>query len=400
MRRRWTTWLAWSLWAVWVVLFVTFLLIGADPSRALVGVAATWGMVTVGALVASRRPANPIGWVFCAVGLGFFVVGLSSEYATRALVDAPGSLPGGLAVGWLSSWVQMPTTMLVLYLLLLFPNGQSPSPRWRGVVWLVTALIAVGTLAAALRPGPLRGGPGGPMGTPLPVDNPLAIEAVAPLLEVINAVWPAAFLALLVAAIASVILRFRRARGEERQQMKWFVYASGFVPAVIASNLALRPLPEGLRAPLQTAFFTTGMALFPIVVGIAILRYRLYEIDVLIRRTLVYGATTAGIAAAFFAGIVVLQALLRPVTSGSELAVAASTLASVALFQPLRRRIQSAVDRRFYRSKYDAERTLDAFAARLREQIALEALERELVGVVNDTMQPAHASVWLRSARS
>jgi len=322
MRRRWTTWLAWSLWAVWVVLFVTLLFIGTDPSRALVAVAATFAMVTVGALVASRRPANPIGWIFCALGLGFIVGGLSSEYATRALVDAPGSLPGGLAIGWLSSWVQMPTTMLVLYLLLLFPNGHPPSPRWRGVVWLVTALIALSTLTAALRPGPLQPGPTAKL---LPVDNPLAIEAIAPLLEVVSAVSLAALLALLVAAIVSVILRFRRSRGEERQQMKWFVYASGFVPAIIASNVALRALPEGLRAPLQTAF-----------------------------------------------------------------------LASVALFQPLRRRIQRAVDRRFYRSTYDAERTLDAFAVRLRDEVDLEAVRAHLLGVVHDTVRPAHASVWLR----
>jgi hypothetical protein len=393
MKRPWTTWLARSLWAVWVVLFVTFLLIGADPSRALVAVAATFAMVTVGALVASRRPANPIGWIFCALGLGFFVGGLSSEYATRALVDAPGSLPGGLAIGWLSSWAQFPATMLVLYLLLLFPNGHPPSPRWRGVVWLVTAVIAVGTLTAALLPGPLRAGP---TGSPLPVDNPLAFHAVAPLLEVVSAVVPAASVALLVIAIASVIVRFRRAQGEERQQMKWFLFASGFVPAVIASNVVLRLLPEGLRAPLQTATFSTAMALFPIVVGVAILRYRLYDIDVIIRRTLIYAAVSLTLAATYFAGVVLLQTALRPLIGGSEVPVALSTLAVVALFAPLRRRIQQVVDRRFYRSRYDAAHTLDAFGARLRDEVDLEAVRGDLLEAVHQTVRPVHASVWLR----
>jgi hypothetical protein len=199
-------------------------------------------------------------------------------------------------------------------------------------------------------------------------------------------------------AVTSLTVRFRRATGVERQQLKWLVYAVALLAFFSFTNTLA--FLTGRASDLTGAAFILSLALIPLAIGVAILRYRLYDIDVLIRRTLVYGATTAGIAAAFFAGIVVLQALLRPVTSGSELAVAASTLASVALFQPLRRRIQSAVDRRFYRSKYDAERTLDAFAVRLRDEVDLEALERELVGVVNDTMQPAHASVWLRSARS
>jgi len=393
MRRRWTTWLAWSLWAVWVVLFISFLLIGVDPSRAPAALAATFAMVTVGALVASRRPANPIGWIFCALGLGFFVGGWSSQYATRALVDAPGSLPAGLAIGWLSSWVQLPTTMLVLYLLLLFPNGHPPSPRWRGVVWLITVLIALVTLTAALRPGPLQPGP---TANALPVDNPLASEAIGPLLAVVNPVWMAAVVALVMAAIASVIVRFRRAGGAERQQLKWFAYASGFVPVVIASNFALRPLPEGLRAPLQTAIFSTAMALFPVVVGVAILRHRLYDIDVLINRTLVYGALSAVLAGTYVVSVLALTALLRPLTGSSDLAVAGSTLLVVALFAPLRRRIRGAVDRRFYRSRYDATLTLDAFASRLRDEVDLDSVRADLLHVVHNTVRPAHASVWLR----
>lgn len=397
VRRRWTAWLAGSLWAIWFALLAMLVLIGSGSSRPLLAVLATFAMVTVGALVASRQPANPIGWVFCALGLGFMVGGVSSLYAIRALVDAPGSLPAGVAVAWLSSWVQFPTTMLVLYLLLLFPNGHPPSPRWRGVVWLVTALIAVGTLSAALRPGLLRTGP---TGTVLPIDNPLAIEAIGPLLDGLNTVWPVALVALLLAAIGSVILRFRRARGDERQQLKWFAFASCFVPVVIASNFALRPLPEDVRAPIQAAIFGTAMVLFPVVVGLAVLRYRLYDIDVLINRTLVYGALSAVLFGTYVLSVLALSALLRPLTGSGDLAVAGSTLAVVALFAPLRRRIQLEVNRRFYRSRYDAARTIDRFSSRLRDQVDLDALSSELIGVVSETVQPAHASLWLRAARN
>ena len=334
MRRLWTTWLACSLWALWLVFFITFLLISTDTARALASLAGTFAMVTVGALVASRRPANPIGWLFCALGLGFFAGGLSGVYATRALVDAPGSLPGGLAVAWLSSWVQFPTTMLIVYLLLLFPTGQPPSPRWRVVVWLVSALITMGTLGSALRSGPLRSGP---TGTALPVDNPLAIEAIAPLLEVVNRVWPLLFVALLLAAIVSVILRFRNARGDERQQLKWFAYASGFIPVVIASNVLIGALPEDLRVPLRSATFNTAMVLFPVVVGIAILRYRLYDIDVLIKRTLVYGALSVTLFWTYALSVLTLSAVLRPLTGSGDLAVAGSTLAVVGSSAPCAR---------------------------------------------------------------
>lgn len=396
MTRRWTAWLAWSLWGSWVVLLVALLVIAADTSRPLIAVAATFAMVTVGALVASRQPSNPIGWIFCALGLGFIVGGVSSEYAVRALVNAPGSLPLGVEIAWLSSWVQFPTTMLVILLLLLFPSGHPPSPRWSGVVWLTWAVIAVSALSYALRSGPLQVGP---TGSVLPVDNPYALESIGPLIDAIRELVSAASIALAGAAILSMVLRFRRARGEERQQLKWFAYASASIPVVIVSNVALRALPEDLRAPLQTAVFSAAMALFPVVVGVAILRYRLYDIDLLINRTLVYAAVTAVLAATYFGAVILIQTALRPFTAGSELAVAASTLLVVALFQPLRSRIQALVDRRFYRSRYDAARTLDAFSARLRNEVELDAVRADLLGAVGDTVRPVHASVWLRGAR-
>jgi hypothetical protein len=214
-------------------------------------------------------------------------------------------------------------------------------------------------------------------------------------------------LALFVLGAISMVVRFRRAGGIERQQMKWFAYAGAvlalvFVGTAIAYFSPLRALDPSAQIP-ATMFggIPTVLALVALPVGaaVAILRYRLYDIDVLINRTLVYGATTAAIAIAFFAGIVLLQAILRPLTSGSEAAVAVSTLASVALFQPLRARIQATVDRRFYRSRYDAARTLDAFAEQLRDEVDLEAVRVHLLGAVGQTMSPVHASVWLREAR-
>jgi len=194
-----------------------------------------------------------------------------------------------------------------------------------------------------------------------------------------------------LASGAELVVRFRRAHGVERQQLKW-VASSGMFCALAFGVMVASGTPKASQVLMVAAF--TSM---PIAIGIAITRYRLYDIDVLINRALVYGSTTASIALAFFAGIVVLQALLRPLTSGSEVAVAVSTLISVALFQPLRQRVQDAVDGRFYRSRYDAARTLDTFSIRLRDQVALDAVRGDLLEAVRETVQPAHAALWLRS---
>jgi len=387
---------AWGLWVAWAALCAAFLLSGLadDPARAILGVLATLALMTVGAVVASRRPRNPIGWMFCVAGLGFLAGGSSGVYATRALVVAPGSLPAGVAVAWLATWLQYPVVMLSVYLLLLFPTGALPSRRWRVVAWLHAVTMVTATLSEALRPGPLTAGPTAAL---LPVVNPLGIAAFADGFAVVGMIWPPAFLAALVVSAGALALRFRSARGGERQQMKWFVYAGvGSILAVLLSNLTAPVLPEALRGAFRTTTFVTAMAAFPISVGIALLRYRLYDIDVLIRRTLVYGALSATLVAAYAAAVVLLQAALRPLIGGSELAVAGSTLAVVALVQPLRRRIQDLVDRRFYRSRYDAARTLDTFTTRMRDQVDIDAVRGEVLDVVSTTLRPAHASVWLR----
>jgi len=276
------------------------------------------------------------------------------------------------------------TALLLLLVPLLFPDGRLPSPRWRPILWLAvsaTVLASLGSLAVEQI-------------IPLGLPNAHRIDSVV--LRIAFDLGIAMILAGTVAAVASLIDRYRRAGPTTRLQIRWFVYA-----AALFGGLAIGvTLVFGVTSdPTIIALLSVAHSLFPVAIMIAVLRYRLYDIDVLIRRTLVYGLTTGFVAVAFFTGIVLLQALLRPFTTGSEVAVAGSTLASFALFQPLRLRIQAGVDRRFYHSRYDAARTLDEFSERLRDEIDLEAVAAELVAAIHRTVQPAHASVWLRERR-
>jgi hypothetical protein len=341
---------------------------------------------TIGAVIASRRPDNPIGWLFCAIGFVGGVRLVSTEYAAYSLVAEVGLPPGAEALAWITSWLWVPDVGLYLFLALLFPNGRLPSTRWRPFAGFIGVVVVTGTVAVALSPGPIRGLE--------PIENPLGWEGI-PTVAVLT---EALLYALGLVAAASVLVRLRSSRGEERQQIKWFAYAgvllatSTVITYVLSEATSLRWL--GWVASLPAMI---GMAGIPVAVGIAILRYRLYEIDLLINRTLVYGALTAMLVLVYLGGIVVLQGLLRALTGQeSQLAIVASTLAVAALFNPLRRRIQSFIDRRFYRSKYDAAKTLEAFSAKLRDETDLEALNSELVGVVRETMQPAHVSLWMR----
>lgn len=386
--------------AAWFVLIVVFALIGGPVVGAVAAspTIATLAMVLVGAVVAARRPANPLGWLFCCAGIGFISEGLSKEYAIRALVLAPGSLPAGVAVAWLSGLFDIAVSGLVAYVLLLFPTGSLPSRRWRPIAWLAAVAIGLSTFAVAVLPGPLSAGARtGPGAVPVPALNPLGWPSLAGAVELADRVWPPVLLFAIAASLLALILRFRAARGEERQQMKWFVFAAATSIAIVfGSARASASLPEAVRTAVSFITFGVAMAAFPVGMGIALLRYRLYDIDLVINRTLVYGATTGAIAVVFFGVVFVLQALLRPFTSGSELAVATSTLLTVAVFQPLRRRVQDAVDRRFYRSRYDAQRTLDVFGTALRDQVDLDSVRAALVGAVDETLRPTHASLWLR----
>jgi hypothetical protein len=350
--------------------------------------------VTVGALIISRQPRNAVGWIFCYLGLAFPLVGAIEEYALYALVTEPGWLPGGEGLVWLAALLGGPTFFALFALIfLLFPEGRLLSRRWRLVVWL--DLVAVACLVySAFEPGAL-----GNLGL-VRVANPFGMERLATLLGTLELVGLFTTLAVAVAGGISLVVRFRRARGVERQQLKWFAYSGIVFCAVFAIAPVLWSLPES-AAPdwVWPVLFLAGSSTIPVSVGIAILRHRLYDIDVLINRTLVYGSLTATLLAIYFGGVTMAQAIFRSLTGQVEqpqLAVVVSTLAIAALFNPLRRRLQGLVDRRFYRRKYDARKTLEGFSVKLREETDLEALNDDLVGAVRETMQPAHVSLWLR----
>jgi hypothetical protein len=281
----------------------------------------------------------------------------------------------------------------VFFSLLLFPDGRLPSPRWRPIAGAAVVVIALLGTGTALSPEDVLS-PG------VVVASPIRLVEGGPLLDVLG--WPSGVFAIGVAlaCLAAPFVRFRAASGVERQQLKWFAYGAALIPAVaLVAIIGSLVAPGVLESTAGANLWPLSVAGIPIATAVAILRLRLYDIDVLINRTLVYVALSAVLVAAYVVGLAAFQFLLSPFTAGSPIAVAASTLGVVALFQPLRRRIQALVDRRFYRQRYDAERTLDAFTARLRDQVDLDALRGELLGVVADTLQPTQASVWLREQR-
>ena len=387
--------LAWSLWALCLALAAALLVLvrANDPSRFAdqpLYMAGFLAFSTVGALVASRRPENPIGWLFCVVALANFVWAFAWQYAVYALVTNPGSLPGGLAMAWFGTgWTAtLAWGLMATFVPMLFPTGRLPSPRWRPVAWFAAILLALEMLALAFKAGPIADA--GPF-----VSNPAGIEGASGLFALVEGLGMPLLLAVMAASVLSLILRFRRSRGEERQQIKWFAYAAVLLVASIILGVVANFAPRLVSA--ANALQILGVAGVPVAVGIAILRYRLYDIDRIINRTLVYAALTATLVLVYVGGVVFLQYVFRALAgSESRLAVVASTLAIAALFVPLRRRVQWFVDRRFYRQKYDAAKTLDAFSVRLRNETNLDALNDELVGVVRKTIQPAHASLWLR----
>ena len=406
MSSREAAWLAWYLCAVSLTLTVLGLLllvVSRSPAGApvyaggpvfdywLENTMVVLSFSTVGAVIAPRLPAhNPVGWLFCAIGfvaaMGLFV----AEYAIVTLLAEPGSLasklPGGEALAWVSSWLWVVHLGLFVYLALLFPDGKPPSPRWRLFGWVAGVVCAGGTVAVALWPETAGG--------ITPANSPLGIEVAT---DVVNPV-ETIMLTLGLIALSSVLIRLRRSKGIEHQQVKWFAYALAMLTtSAILYFVASDTMGVVWLEWVCFVLVMVGVVGLPVAVGIAILRYRLYNIDVLINRTLVYGALTATLAAVYAGSIVLLQALLRILADQeSQLAVVASTLAIAALFSPLRRGIQSFIDRRFYRRKYDAAKTQEAFSAKLRDETNLDALRGEVVGVVQETMQPAHVSLWLR----
>ncbi len=339
----------------------------------------------VGALIASRQPRNPVGWFIIGHALCFTLGEFGRQYAIYGVLTNPGSLPFARAMASPAYWAWFPGLIFMLsFLPLYFPNGRLLSPRWRPVLWfaiLATVFITAGTV---IRPSgdETRG-----------IPNPLGVEGhMFP--AAFEVVVPALWCLLAIVSSVSLLLRFRRSVGEERQQIKWVAYA---VALMIFYTVTYQVLPRDFLPGWSSVFFALCLEVLWVSIAIAIFRYRLYDIDVVINRTLVYGVLTLLLAMIYFGGVVLVQATLRAVSGQeSSLAVVASTLVIAALFNPLRWRIQNFIDRRFYRRKYDARETLAAFSLRLREETDLDRLGGELVSVVRETMQPGHASLWLR----
>src|SRR5215208_2197442 len=405
MNVRTATWIAWSMWAISLPFaafgggVLGFLSASARifPSLGTIVLPALLALTftTVGAVVASRRPENPIGWIFCAGGLILSVTVSATNYTEYALNASTGSLPGVPYAAWIASWAPAPTLLLVATMLfLLFPDGKLSSREWGFVAWTAVVASVVIALGDALG----RSNLGTDYGS---IGNPFAVEgAVGNFLQMLGGFGLTLLLLCFLASVTALFDRLRQARGVERQQIKWFAYAA----AVMGTGpLVMFMLGGGYSALEELMWYLgyfvgiLGFALLPVATAIAILKYRLYEIDTLINRTLVYGALTATLVALYFGAIVVSQRLFVLVAGEkSTLAVVASTLLIEALFTPLRRRIQGFIDRRFYRRKYNARKTLEAFSSKLRDETDLDALSEDLTSVVRETMQPAHISLWLR----
>jgi len=391
--------LAWALWALTLVAFALMgwfdrLLTQAGRPDLALGtsdvpafVLATLSATTVGALLASRRPRHPVGWLLLGLGLPVALSGVATGYANYGLMARPGSLP---AADWAAVYhgVSVLGALTCLqFVLLLTPTGSLPSPRWR---WWAPA--AGGAALLALVTSLLL-----PFDPPYQaVPSPLVVPALAGLLRPVGGVaWILTALGPPVAA-ASLLLRFRRARGVERQQLRWLALAAALAAAVMvvtALALALGLVGDSGDELLLGWVSAVVLGLMPLATGAAILRYRLYDLDRIVSRTLAYGLLTLLLGGGY--GVVVLG-LGQLLGRGSSLVVAGATLAVAAVFQPARRRVQRVVDRRFNRRRYDAARTIQVFSARLREQVDLDALTAELVVVADQTMQPTRVSVWLR----
>jgi len=394
--RRWTAVLAWALAGLTVLALApasrlaALAQVAAPDERLLVGavgavVLATVSAAGVGALLASRRPRHPVGWLLVGVGLGLVANILIEPYVKYGLIVRPGSLPGarylvGLAYGTTLIWLSCAG-----FVLLLTPTGSLPSPRWRWWARLAAAAPVVTMLTLLIQPDPMA---------PDWYGNPLAVPALARVLVVPAAACVPVVLGSVLVGAGTLMGRFRRARGLERQQLRWLALA-----AVLGALLLLVALVAGLVFTADGVVLTSlalCVALLPLATGAAILRYRLYDLDRIISRTLAYGLLTLLLAGGYAAVVLGLGRLLG---QDSSLVVAAATLAVAALFQPARRRVQAAVDRRFNRRRHDAGRIIEAFGARLRDQVDLDALQGELLAVVDQTMQPTGASLWLRPAR-
>jgi hypothetical protein len=361
--------------------------IGSRPEETIAYFAVMLLFGAVGGLVASRRPDNVIGWALGAMSLVASLEFLTIGYAVHGLFG-PTSLPLANAAAWAYGPVGILFGLAAGGIVFSFPDGRIVSRRAATGLLLLTAgcLLAIADLS--LRPGPFAYLPS--------VSNPAGQAGLAWTLELARSGAIVLFLIGLALGVLTIRERFTSARGDVRQQLKWFLGSLVLIGTVIGPALPFALGDESTTSYVARVIIVLVMGTLPIALGVAMLRYRLYDIDLLVNRALVYGAVSAALVVTYFAAVILIQALLRPFTSGSELAVAASTLLVVALFQPLRLRVQDTVDRRFYRSRYDAARTLDEFSGRLRDEVDLDSVRGDLLGVVGTTVRPAHASIWLR----
>jgi hypothetical protein len=405
--------LAWAVFAVtavlWAVAIVTVWLtrdlsnaesLGSGTADLFVAIATAIVLLAfpvAGVVIATRQPANPIGWILLAIGAGWGLLAGATGYADYGIRLHPGSLPaaGVAAVLTVSVWAP-PVGLTGTFLLLLFPDGHLAGPRWRWVAYVGAAATAGCVVAGLLDPAVLKDSPYAPTQNPMGVD---ALGGVMPVLDYVVLVLAVT----MVASAASLVVRFRRAGMVEREQVKWLAAAAGVSAWIYLVDLCISVLAGGSgpepvwRLALDDAF-VLSLGLIPVAIGIAVLRYRLYDIDVIIRRTLVYAALVSVLALVYFTVVYGIQAAVRSVSGQSgTLAVTVATLLVAAAFQPLRGRIRRAVDHRFYRSRYDAVRTLESFSGRLREHVDIETVSGEVLDVVGQTLQPAHVSLWLRS---
>jgi hypothetical protein len=393
--RRWPAALAWTLWLLTVVgvagtIWLDRLLRQAghpelttlSASGVPLAVAAL-SAVGVGAVLAGRRPRHPVGWLLLAMGLSIAADGFTYGYTRYGLVARPGALPGAAYLSGLNNGLVVQWVACAGFVLLLTPTGRLPSPRWRWWAWTVAAAAVLWLLGSVVDPAPLR--PEYP-----DVANPLGVPALSGALEVLVLTALVVLVSLIVGAV-SLLLRFRRARGGERLQLRWLIWGAAAASLALLIAMAALTLFEGFTV--MNLALGVAAAMFPLATGAAILRYRLYDLDRIISRTLAYALLTILLGLGYAAVVLGLGRLLP---EGSNLVVAAATLAVAALFQPARRRIQAAVDRRFNRRRHDASQTIVAFSTRLRDEVDLATLTGELLAVVDQTMQPTRALLWLR----
>jgi hypothetical protein len=400
IQSRSTTRLVWALWAIYLLLQIAVLVLVflarsySNPAETLPLFSRAWLFLpfsftfpTVGALIAARHPRNPIGWLFLSIGFAAVFGGFAEGYWRYTLFVRPGSLPGGELMLWVNTQPYDLQPLFILLLILLFPTGRPLSQRWSVVGWLIILGGLINLVALAFMPGPLNPG--------IDITNPFGLVGAAGLLQFCANLGTYMLLLGMLGAILSVIVRLRRAEGIERQQVKLLSYALVLYAAAEGAFAFVPSQQPPLPLVVVDAFAAAFVA---VAAGMAILRYRLWDIDIIIRRTLVYSTLTLTLGLVYLGCILVSRTIVAPLTGSSDLAIVASTLAIAALFNPLRRRIQNLIDKRFYRRKYDAAKVLAAFGATARDETDLDAITAEMLRVVDDTMQPEFVGLWLRDA--